>query len=503
MPPRKSQTSATNGFAQGKSRLPGIKHTPTASRSNFDSDSDDSDSLVSRTHEAAPLRLSQTILGLGRHNTLKQMLSGPTESSQEDHPPRIVTPKKRGRKPKTKQSDQASPVISASTPISKLNAAASQLGAPEDWENKPIRFDDIETAPPTKRKRGRPRKTPLPSASNGSTSREPKSGRPTKTKQVSKRQRTPELDHDYEEQVSHHLLDLTDDADRTSTRRASYNHRGKRVLSIGNGFEANPHSGISETEYYKVLDGTIPEPSQMRQLLGWCLRKQLTRDEHVESRDIEASEEDATARRIAKVIKNELLDDLVDGSISTSWYSRKVGEADTVSGKRIVRPNPQNESNKENVEIFTRKLRQLQNESHLWRRAFADSVEPLKNVAVHLGEATEEELRADLAAQGKSQDMAGVVSELGTLVHGMEANVGRAKKCAERDLPVSVDRIHHALYRLGQGMALAARLENERLSAQVARIVQSFMGRCDNEKSITSKELLRGISRMDAKRRQT
>lgn len=494
MPPRKSLGSSAKAASARLPKLPGIKYKPTALLSKFaDSDSDSDADLGNGNH----VRLSQTILG--SHNSLKQLLSGPSSSQPEPTTPSV--PKKRGRKPKLAVAAPESPLQESTTPISRLKNAAALLASPPDKKRSSIHFDDIEPIQvPKKRGRGRPRKVvPAPTSPELRVESPQILPKPRTKRKYTRRQNVPSKSgqngQTYVEQVSQHEIDLEPAPEHLPKRRSSYSNRGKRVLSIGNGYVAKPHSEVSATEYYKLLDTSMPEPSQVRQLLVWCFRRKLEQ----ENENDEDSAGSNTARGIAKIIKQELLEDLVDGAISTSWYSRRdESDESTLSSKRIVRPNPLNESNKENVEIFTRKLRQLQAEKQEWHQSFDNAVAPLLGLSVVNTDLDKQQLRKHADESGQQELANDVVDE--KLLERIQTTANDVKTYVPELLEESVDRLYHMLYQMGQTVKLVSKVEQDRLQAQVAQVVQKFMGRGHDQptRHITSKELLRGISRLDA-----
>lgn len=299
----------------------------------------------------------------------------------------------------------------------------------------------------------------------------------------------------HQEPASNPEPDLPQATQTVPKRRSSYSNRGKRILSIGNGYVAKPHSEVSATEYYKLLDSSMPEPSQVRQLLGWCFRKKLEEDKESDS----VSPEGETARGIAKIIKHELLKDLVDGTISTSWYSRKDEAQDNkLAGRRIIRPNPLNESNKENIEIFNQKLRQLKDEKQEWYDGFERCVAPLEGLTIKDTDADELELAKHVSSHGHIRE--DVIGE--GLLEKLQSGADEAKQCVPEKLEESVDLLYHLLYQMGQTVKLVSKVEKDRLQTQVSKVVEKFMTR-DNRsdvptRHITVKELLRGISRLDS-----
>lgn len=483
-------------------------------RTNFDLDVDsDGDSTID---DPKP-RLSQTILGA--HNSLKQLLSGPSLSQPEAvTPPRM--PRKRGGRPPKNAVQSTKPITSASTPISnhndastpisRLKEASAKLGSPESWHRRlSIHFDDIEDVealpiplpkrqaqaqeqPPPKRKRGRPRKNPViatkpPHAPIESPSILPKlKPRPRKPRVAAK-----PPDGGYKERT---LIHEFDDADDPNTRRSSYGMRGKRVLLIGNGFVGKPHSEVAPTEYYKMLDSSMPEPSRMRQLLSWCFRKTLD-----QAKDSSEPTGDSTARGIARVVTHELLDDLMAGQISTSWYGRRsAGANHNLSGRKILKPNPLNESNKENLEIFTTKLRQLQAERRQWNAAFSVSLAPIKGLAVDVSADSKPEVlsRHLMNRDGTEQIVDDVLGE--GLVNQVHANLEQTKVAASEKLLNLVDRLYHMLHRMALGVELAGQLEENFLRELVAETVRNYITRDVAHGQLRNKDLLRGIAKLDA-----
>lgn len=162
-------------------------------------------------------------------------------------------------------------------------------------------------------------------------------------------------------------------------RRSSYFNRGKRVLSIGNGFMGEPHRDVSATSYFKLLDTSIPEPDRMRQLLIWCFKNKLNQEE-TEIRKIETSTEDQTIINIAKVIKEEVIHDLMEKKIPISWYNRSTANDKELLEKEIKVLNPLNILNKENIEKYMIALNKITNQKHQWNDSYNLSVHYVRNL---------------------------------------------------------------------------------------------------------------------------
>jgi len=58
----------------------------------------------------------------------------------------------------------------------------------------------------------------------------------------------------------------------------------------------------------------LPGPIKLRQLLSWCGQRALERQKS----------KDENALKIAKIVEVDILNDLMDSKINTSWYHRNV-----------------------------------------------------------------------------------------------------------------------------------------------------------------------------------
>lgn len=515
MPPKKPKPAPANGTR--KRPLPGIKHKlpSTQLRGGF-SDTDDSPSDDSDSQNAqAPLRSSQTLLGA--HNTLKQLLLEPLAVTKGSAPV-AQTPKRRPGRPRKVQA-VSTPTDPASTPLSRLKSALAKLEAQRGAKRTSLHFDDVEGDSPGSAisrgstKAGKRAKNELKKSGNTrSTNTKAANAKSSKAKPANAKSRTksattdgksngklqeplasPEITDDYVEQVSHHLLDLTDDSVVPRKRRSSYNNRGKRVSSIGNGYLARPHSEVSPREFYKLLDLSMPEPDRMRQLLSWCFRRSL--DNAAPSSSDTAESE--TAHGVAKVIKQELLEDLQAGRISTSWYSIDADDSHVVTSKRIVRPNPQNEANRESIEVFRQKLEQLQRERVQWLDAYEALIKDIDSLAIKALGTSAQELKAK---GGSCLTLDALLAE--NLLEKMEAAQARVAEDACASLEENVDNLRHLLHKMRQGLGLLERYNAECVKPEVGQLVGNFMTLGEQTKDlkrVSARDLLRGISRIEGR----
>lgn len=235
-------------------------------------------------------------------------------------------------------------------------------------------------------------------------------------------------------------------------RRTSLGNRGKRVSSIGNGFVAVPHDDVPVEEFYKHFDQSMPEPHRMRQLLIWCGKRVLSKEKRPKKKNL-------TAVNIAKVIKQELIKDLSMGKLNTSWWNRE-----EVKKEIKLVPNAQNITNFQNLKMFEKRLADLKQEEQMWLELQKED-EPLKTV-VEPEEQDEPSTLAEITSKSQSaieqvnEKLEKSVDELSLFSHNLDAS----SRCIER------------------------------YSQEKIKTVTSIF----QKESLSTRDLLRGISKMDA-----
>ncbi|KAK6465525.1 Mis12-Mtw1 protein family-domain-containing protein [Scheffersomyces coipomensis] len=340
---------------------------------------------------------------------------------------------------------------------------------------------------------------------------------------------------DYVEQVSHHTLTLdepvntgrnknstfsnhnTNNTNNNSSnkRRSSYYNRGKRVSSIGNGFVGEPHQDIPVSDYYKLLDTSLPEPDRVRQLLVWCIKKKLEQEDKTSNKK-PTSTEDQTVVNIAKVIKEEVLKDLIEKQISTSWYSNFNTDDYDMPDKEIIIPNPLNEVNLQNIDIYTKKLKTLIKQKQQWEDAYNKSINPIKkmpdviNRDIKKGQ-LEDYIQTKNEEDGDSSVDAAVLDN--SYLNNVTENFEQIKHKVNDNLESSVDKLYHTTYQLVKISEVVEALEATKLKGQVSLLLSDYMKRPEMRttniadakrfdiwskpvKSVDTKSLLRSLTRL-------
>lgn len=515
-----SHNRANTALANTKSK---VVSTPSTDNSNSYGDNNDDDA----GYVSGNLQSQASLILLNRKNRLNHILS----SSQVMQDSISQLPKVGARfeedegfvyKRSIEPRDNKHKPLSSS--LKRLKGELLDLNNDQEIEildlEEPPKKNTKEKVPqkPTGRKRGRPPKKP-DQKNNGINN--PKRPRATKNKT----DHAPALAVNDYEHVSHHKLGLTDSIDlpksskkQESTsigrnRRPSYYNRGKRVLSIGNGFVGEPHEDVPVKDYYKILDASMPEPHRMRQLLIWCFKKRLDIEgRQTKSNSGNETTENQTVINIAKVIKEEMLQDLISGRISTSWYDRESEEENDqmmLVGKEITLPNPLNISNKNNIELFKDKLAKLQEEKRQWQNSFEKSIKPIENILVSpaLDPKQVENYCKNVPERIRWNES--VVNE--SLINNITNIYDLVKTSVKEDLESPIDKLFDVSYKLSRAHELIGALHENKFNERVSQLTNNYMTRGSLSKlkssnisnwplpdrQISIKELLRGMTRLE------
>ncbi|KAK7202752.1 mis12-mtw1 family protein [Myxozyma melibiosi] len=268
------------------------------------------------------------------------------------------------------------------------------------------------------------------------------------------------------------------------SRRSSLGMRGKRASSLSNGLVAVPHADIKTDEFFKHLDADLPDPHRMRQLLSWCGHRVLAEEKEADKKSSRANRArggGAPATAITRVIEEEILKDLTDGRISTSWWSRP-DEEDLPK-----KPNPQNVANLEKIDEFTKRLERLRAEKKAWTEVENDikpPIPPSTNIDVSLllpKEAT------FLARQEEAASTPAAEAKLDTL------------KDRASNVEIETDKLVHGMHSIEQ-LARAAGKYADRVRADAAGVVERKERQAQKvagTEDLEMRDVLRSLSKVD------
>ncbi|KAK9367024.1 Mis12-Mtw1 protein family-domain-containing protein [Lipomyces kononenkoae] len=259
-------------------------------------------------------------------------------------------------------------------------------------------------------------------------------------------------------------------------RRSSLGLRGKRASSLSGGLVAVPHADISPEDFYKHLDSDLPDPHRMKQLLTWCAHRSMEETKNWAKERWAHS----PAVAIARVIEEQLLKDLTEGRVSTSWWNRSDDE------DRIKKPNPQNVANLAKIDEFKKRLERLRAERKAWEEIEADIkpiAPPSTNIDVSL-------LLPKEAAFLTRQESLGPVESH----RGVEAIAQEAK-----EVELRVDTLRHSMHRVN-----ALSIAVEKYADQVLRGVATTVAKTEADarkvagtEGLGMREILQTVTKVD------
>lgn len=304
--------------------------------------------------------------------------------------------------------------------------------------------------------------------------------KPKKIRKLTKKDiMTPEVNR-YEEHSTSIQIPISNSPIRKElkNRRNSLSNRGKRVSSIGNGFNGVPHEQISTKEYYKHLNNDLPDPHKMRQLLIWCSKKKFDEDKnkHIKQKN-KLSNEELTSLNIAKVIKEEVVRDLVDGKINISWWN-KDDEIESSSSTEVkIIPNEKNIKNKEILKNLEKKLVELRSKNDEWEKTLSNNFKINKDYKINLNN---EEIK-------KINSIENEFNEINDSTYNDISN----------NLEFDIDNFNNNVHNLNSFKLISSKftlLKSKKLSNILD---SSFDSSLDKAKDIDTDQLLKGISKID------
>jgi kinetochore protein Mis13/DSN1 len=269
---------------------------------------------------------------------------------------------------------------------------------------------------------------------------------------------------------------------KNNHRRSSYHKRGKRMLSIV-GFQGVPHEDVPVNDYYKFL-GNTPPPDRMRQLLIWCFEKSLETRTRSKSNQSEP-------QKIAKVVLNEIIDELREKKFSTSWY----GSEDNEVFKNVkTLANPMNENNKRAISTYQEKLKELESQKKEWEQSYNRMVKPVRSLpSVNISNDKLDEYVNDKPNYKSIVD--------NSLLERIDNTQKHLQHKTDTELPNSIDIIYHSAYKMDKLVQLAETVQCEQLKPKVTSLVKDFMTNTSQVKQThgygNSRDILRCITRLE------
>lgn len=240
----------------------------------------------------------------------------------------------------------------------------------------------------------------------------------------------------------------------------------------------------------------------MRQLLLWCLKRQLIIDNKNLAKQKQAAkvaDDDTIAAEIAKVIKEELVSDLVNGKIQTSWWNREDEESEDVKHKTIkIVPNQRNVDNAKSLKIYEQRAKKLAKENDEWD-SLKKKYESRLQLPIPLEDETDEDVRSELLQKHykKNSEIVNVLKTEEELSHArgqLETTVAQQ----DEDYELAFEEFGSLVDMLSFNDAVMRNFEYNRRK-QAAGILLKYLQNPDQgseDENLDDIDLLRGITQV-------
>ena len=220
--------------------------------------------------------------------------------------------------------------------------------------------------------------------------------------------------------------------------------------------------------------------------------------------------EDQTAPSIARVIKEEIIRDLTEKKISTSWYDNRNNNIETISGKETVQSL--NITNLKNIDIYTKKLKNLRKQKAEWHKVYKQAIRPLETMKISLSD-DKKQLNKYIKEERVGNIQPDAIDN--SMVETIEANHTEVKSNITK-LEPEVDKLYFTAFQLNRASDLLKSVEQQQLNKKVSQYLQGYSNKSKVEaykslpsssgsnnrwsislKNVDTKDLLRAICRLE------
>lgn len=117
---------------------------------------------------------------------------------------------------------------------------------------------------------------------------------------------------------------------------------------------ALPHSEVQSSEFYKHISAELTEQRRMRCLLGWCGTRALPSKPEPPKENTPKANHEFQALQMARIIQEELSQDLVTKNTLSDWFSRDESAPPQMPLRK--KANPRNVANAAKADELEKEL---------------------------------------------------------------------------------------------------------------------------------------------------
>ncbi|KAI7305967.1 hypothetical protein KC315_g14431, partial [Hortaea werneckii] len=261
-----------------------------------------------------------------------------------------------------------------------------------------------------------------------------------------------------------------------------------------------PHAEVSSEEFFKHISADLTEPRRMRVLLGWCGTRALPPKPEAPKQSTPDANLEFQALQAARVIQDELSQDLITKGSLSDWFSRDDVEAPPIQLKK--KPNPRNVTNATKAEELEVELERLKKERAEWDDLMKSAVPP--------SPPTKEDAEAERELSPLHPDL--LDSPQRKLLEQLQAPAIESSTHAEavqkrlrhvsENIEFSVDQFAHGMHTLSTTRDTAERLADKSLSEAAEVLEDREKGRRATGKSADAFDALKALGKvMNGRRR--
>ncbi|EME89203.1 uncharacterized protein MYCFIDRAFT_185585 [Pseudocercospora fijiensis CIRAD86] len=278
-------------------------------------------------------------------------------------------------------------------------------------------------------------------------------------------------------------------------RRSSAGLRGKRASSVideGRG-HAMPHSEVPSSEFFKHISADLTEPRRMRCLLGWCGIRLLPPKPTPPAQSAPTANQEFQALQAARVIQEELSQDLVNNGMLSDWFSRDESVPPQLPLRK--KPNPRNIANATKAEELERELERLKSERAEWDELVKSAA------AVNLQHEEQSEDGPSSVHPGHLDSPQRAIFEQLQSAPGASATdpaaIQERLRTISNDIEFAVDRFVHGIHALKTTRDTAERVADKSLGDAAHVLDQRERQRHRaSDKGVGQMDALRGLARV-------
>ncbi|KAK3722390.1 hypothetical protein LTR37_002381 [Vermiconidia calcicola] len=257
---------------------------------------------------------------------------------------------------------------------------------------------------------------------------------------------------------------------------------------------ALPHSEVSSADFFKHISAEVTEPRRMRCLLGWCGTRALPPRPDAPTESTVGLNHEFQALQAARVIQEELSQDLTSKGILSDWFSRDDSVPPSIPLRK--KPNPRNVANAAKAVELERELERLKRERAEWDELIAAAASPSSPSKPHAeDDGSLSPLHPELLDSPQRAILEQLQAPTTQSLTDPSAIQQRLRNISE-NLEFTVDQFAHGVHALNTTKETADRLADRSLADAAGMLEEREKDQRTNGKAVDPMSALRGLAKV-------